>query len=182
MKKKKCKECKEPFEPSRQLQYLCSPLCAINMAKRKLQEKLKKQANEESRQRKVASMKHSDWIQALQVVFNRYIRKRDDGKGCISCGTRVAEEYHAGHYIPTTKQYCRFNEMNVHLQCSWCNTRLRGNLTSYRENLVLIYGEEKVLELEQSRHNNLMLSIPEIKELILIYKNKYNELIRSSRS
>ena len=33
--KRKCKECKKVFEKKQPLQYVCSPICAINYAKKK---------------------------------------------------------------------------------------------------------------------------------------------------
>ena len=83
-----------------------------------------------------------------QDVFNKWIRTRDQNKGCISCGKDVTEAGHylsAGHYSAL-----RFNEMNTNGQCTRCNCFLSGNLIKYRQGLVKRYGEAKVLQLENS--------------------------------
>jgi hypothetical protein len=83
-----------------------------------------------------------------QSVFNAWIRKRDEGKGCISCGKPID---HAGHYYAAGHYTAlRFNEMNVNGQCCKCNTFNHGNLINYRKGLVRKYGEPKVLMLENS--------------------------------
>lgn len=81
-----------------------------------------------------------------QDVFNRWIRKRDENKPCISCGGPVTEAghyYSAGHYSSL-----RFNEMNVNGQCTKCNCFLHGNLIKYRHGIVARYGSKKLDELE----------------------------------
>lgn len=172
MKAKTCKHCKSKFQPQRPLQYLCSIECSIAFAKKKYKENKDKKAKKWIKETKDKLRTKKDYIKILQIVFNKFIRKRDEGKGCISCGTKVAEEFHAGHYIPTTYSYLRFNENNVHLQCSRCNTHLRGNLIEYRKNLIKKIGEESVQWLEDNKHLELNLSIEELKELIKTYKSK----------
>ena len=47
-----------------------------------------------------------------QKVFNAYIRKRDEGLPCISCGT--GQPQHAGHYFSAGhNSKLRFEERNV---------------------------------------------------------------------
>ena len=119
---------------------------------------------------------HKDYIKLLQVTFNTFIRLRDKDLPCISCGVLKCEEFHAGHYIASTYQYHRFNTKNVHKQCSRCNTHLRGNLISYRIELIKRIGLEEVEYLENSRHMMLEITIPDIKDLIIKYKEKIKEL------
>lgn len=120
----------------------------------------------------------SDHIQELQKLFNQFIRMRDLGLPCISCGTTKNVEYHAGHYIPAGNYgFLRFNELNVNRQCGKnCNKERHGNVHEYRDGLIKKIGIEKVLWLEANRHNNLELSIPEIIELKIKYKQKIKEL------
>jgi hypothetical protein len=115
---------------------------------------------------------HKDYLNLFQKVFNIYVRMRDKDLPCISCGKWNVEEFHAGHYIASTYQYLRFNEFNVNKQCSQCNTHLRGNLIPYRIELIKRIGLGIVEQLENDRHNDLKLSIPEIKEQIKFYKEK----------
>lgn len=82
-----------------------------------------------------------------QKSFNSYIRKRDEGQACISCGSRSPSHaghfYSAGHYSAL-----RFNEYNCHLQCVRCNYFLSGNLNQYRINLEKKIGIEKLKQLD----------------------------------
>jgi hypothetical protein len=142
--------------------------------------KVKKDARDWTKQKRELKDKlltHKDYLQLLQKVFNQYIRLRDKDLGCISCGTRKDVEYAAGHFYPTTYQFLRFNEDNVHKQCNkHCNMMLRGNLNEYRPALELKIGVERLQWLHAHRHDKLDLSIPEIKDLIKFYKLKTKSL------
>lgn len=80
-------------------------------------------------------------------LFNSWIRKRDSGLGCISCGSlneiQAGHFYAAGHY-----EALRFNEDNVNSQCLRCNYFLRGNLIPYRLNLIKKIGVDAVERLD----------------------------------
>ena len=82
-----------------------------------------------------------------QRIFNEYIRLRDAGDRCISCGSDKANQ--AGHSFPV-RQYSalRFTPLNVHLQCAYCNAYLHGNQANYRMGLVEKVGEQQVYQLE----------------------------------
>jgi hypothetical protein len=115
-------------------------------------------------------------LKKAQASFNKYIRTRDQNKGCISCGKQITD---AGHYRSVGQfSALRFNEMNVNGQCRACNCFLHGNLIEYRKGLVNRYGEEKVLYLE-SITGRLSLKKWHSTELVAIveeYKNKYKEI------
>ena len=82
-----------------------------------------------------------------QQVFNEYIRARDFGKPCISCGSMNTSQ--ASHFYSAGKySLLRFNEDNVHLACLRCNYFLHGNLIPYRENLIKKIGIELFEKLE----------------------------------
>jgi hypothetical protein len=173
LNKRKCKECKKEFQKRQPLQYVCSTLCAIaNSRKAK-----DKKDRADTKTAKISLMTHSNWLQLLQKVFNTYIRMRDKDLPCISCGTRKDVMYAAGHFWPTTYQYLRFNEDNVHKQCNKnCNMMKSGNLLEYRPNLIERIGLERVEELDSKRHNLLDISIPEIQDKIKEYKQKIKDL------
>lgn len=173
LNKRKCKHCKEVFQKKQPLQFVCSPLCAVAYSKKQKVNKI----NKETRELKKSLLTHKDYIKMLQVVFNAFIRARDKDDKCISCGTRKPVQYAAGHFWPTTYQYLRFNEDNVHKQCNKnCNMMKSGNLLEYRPRLIKKIGLERVLVLDNDRHKDLQLSIPEIKDLIIIYKEKTKSL------
>ena len=88
-------------------------------------------------------------IAKAQKVFNAWIRERDKGKACISCG--MAKIDHAGHYFAAGQfTALRFNETNVNGQCIQCNYFKHSNAIGYRNGLIAKYGEASVLMLESS--------------------------------
>jgi hypothetical protein len=169
LKDKKCKWCKLTYTPKMPLQQMCSMLCAINYGN----EKKKKAFNKEHKAAKESLLTHKDYIQLLQKVFNTYIRFRDKGNLCISCDTPMANRKgDASHYYPTTYQYLRFNELNVHLACVTCNQFKHGNIQEYTPRIEKKIGVDNLQWLHAHRHDRLTLSVPEIKEKIKEYKNK----------
>ena len=86
-------------------------------------------------------------LEKATFKFNAYIRNRDEGKPCISCGKFVSLQaghfYSGGHYSAL-----RFSEDNVHGQCKRCNYFLSGDLNNYRKNLISRIGIKKVEELD----------------------------------
>ena len=161
IKQKKCKICKAYFTPQRPLQLVCQWKCAIDFAKDTKIKTVKKEVKEA----KLKLKSRSDWLKDTQVVFNKYIRLRDQDDGCISCGSRSAYAYHAGHYRSIgSAGHLRFNEQNCHRQCSACNTHLSGNLIRYRLGLIRKIGIHAVEALE-SDNGTIKISIEEIKTL-----------------
>lgn len=113
-------------------------------------------------------------------MFNKFIRLRDKDEPCISCRTKSNVKYDAGHYIAVSESPAlRFNEDNVHKQCSnYCNVNKSGNYHAYRFWLLEKIGVERVEALESSRHIPLKLSVEEIKELKKVYRDKIKSIER----
>jgi len=161
IKQKKCKICKAYFTPLKPLQLVCQWKCAIEFAKNQKIKTVKKEVKEAKQKLK----SRSDWLKETQVVFNKYIRLRDQNDGCISCGSKSASSYHAGHYRSIgSAGHLRFNEHNCHRQCAACNTHLSGNLIRYRLGLIRKIGIQLVETLE-SDNATVKWSIDEIKIL-----------------
>src|SRR3990167_1432031 len=84
----------------------------------------------------------------LDKIFSLYIRKRDANDkvigACYTCGHVSVLE--AGHFVPR-QHATRWDERNVHGQCSYCNRWLHGNLYAYGKRLALDYGQPVVDEL-----------------------------------
>jgi hypothetical protein len=120
----------------------------------------------------------SQHLKELQVIFNKYIRLRDAEEPCISCRTKANVKYDAGHYIAVSESPAlRFNEDNVHKQCSnYCNVNKSGNYHAYRFWLLEKIGVERVEALESSRHIPLKLSVDEINELKQVYRAKIKSI------
>jgi hypothetical protein len=169
MKPRKCKYCKQPFEPSVFLQKNCfDPNCVtewINDVKQKNWQKKKAKL-------KADLMTVQDYIKLAQQVFNKYIRLRDKSSLCISCQKKPLKE-NAGHFYNANNHWSvRFNERNVHLQCEHCNTFLSGNLIYYRENLLKKIGIEEFENLSAEATKTRKYTIEELKEIIATYKKK----------
>lgn len=104
----------------------------------------------------------SELRRKAQTAFNAYIRERDAGEACISCGRFHDGQWHAGHYLTTAAHpELRFDPRNCHKQCAPCNNHLSGNLVAFRKGLVQRYGQELVDWLE-GPHEPLKLSREEL--------------------
>jgi len=161
IRNKKCKFCRVEFTPTKPLQQVCGFECALELAKNKRIKTVKKEVKEA----KLKLKSRSDWLKDTQVVFNKYIRLRDQDDGCISCGSKSAAAYHAGHYRSIgSAGHLRFNELNCHRQCSACNTHLSGNLIRYRLGLIRKIGIQSLEALEHD-NNTVKWSVEEIKLL-----------------
>jgi hypothetical protein len=174
MKTRKCKYCKQPFEPSVFLQKNCfDPNCVaewINDVKQKNWQKKKAKL-------KADLMTLSDYIKLAQQVFNKYIRLRDKSSLCISCQKKINGVEHASHYLSAGgHSNVRFHEDNVWTSCYKCNVMLSGNQIEYRKQLIIKIGVERVEWLEQNGSKEKKYSIEELKEIIKIYKAKCKEL------
>lgn len=108
-------------------------------------------------------------VKAIKV-FNAWIRKRDEGQPCISCGKFTSLQ--AGHfYSAGSFSLLRFNEDNVNGQCLRCNYFLSGNLIEYRKNLLLKIGQERLDKLDML--SKVKTPIKNNKFLYLDIINKY---------
>lgn len=165
--RRKCanKDCRQWFNPSRSEQTVCSYSCACVYGKAQAAKTKTREQQEEQRQAKqqqklertawrerkaaVKPLKH--WIDATQRAVNDICRETAlaNGEGCISCGTRIAFAWHAGHYRSTAAaSHLRFTRINIQLQCDACNIHKSGNIELYRINLVKKVGEAAVVNLE----------------------------------
>lgn len=168
----KCRICRTPFKKLSIGHKDCSPTCAIEGLKLD-KEKL---ARKEYKAEKIRLKSRREWIKDVQKVFNTYIRKRDEGKACISCQRMHKGQIHAGHYLSTgASPELRFNEDNCHSQCAPCNNHLSGNIALYRINLIKKIGLDRVEWLE-GQHNPKKYTIPELIELHELYKRKLKDL------
>jgi hypothetical protein len=167
---KNCKACKEPFEPRRPLQKVCSLTCSIDLVN---QDKAKKQRGETREMKKrVRDKDRSYWVKKAQEVFNQWIRLRDDKQPCISCGTRGPCQFHAGHYKTAGGHpELRFEPLNVHKQCAQCNNFKSGAIDQYRPRLIYRIGEDNVKWLE-GPHPPVKYTIDDLKGIIKDCKAK----------
>jgi len=177
LKTRKCKYCPVRFPLFRSTQVVCSPACAQKHAEAK-RVKDEKAARRETKAKLEAIKPRSKWLKEVQSVFNNYIRLRDELKPCISCGRHHRGQYHAGHYLSVgSTPELRFEESNVHKQCSACNNYKSGNAVRYRVRLIKKIGLEKVEWLE-GPHEPKHYSIDDLKQLKAHYQQECKRLIK----
>lgn len=153
MKLKKCKVCKAEYQPQKMGQKVCSGECAISLAvsERGKAEKVEKVREKRADKVKRDAMRTKPQLTKLaQTAFNSFIRARDAGKPCISCGvplpaTAVGGAFDCGHYRSVgSAVHMRFVEDNAHGQCKHCNLHLAGNHVAYRAGLIERIGQRAV--------------------------------------
>ena len=138
-----CPHCRAKLDPGQRIHSECiAPWADAKAEKAKRAEaKMARAAAKVERAsikaRKEAIKSRAEWAREAQTAFNAWVRARDDGLPCISCGRHHQGQWHAGHYLSTgARPELRYTESNVHRQCAPCNTHLSGNAVLYRIGLV----------------------------------------------
>lgn len=175
-RRKKCRACREWFRPWNTMQTACSPRCALEV----MEQEKEKAKRKEMRQRKEKLKTRSDWMKEAQQAFNAYIRARDEGKPCISCGTlnptpSRGGAWDCGHYRSVGAcPELRFEELNSHRQCKQCNSYMSGKVVEYRIRLIERIGQESVDWLE-GPHEPRKYTIEDLREIRDYYRRKVKE-------
>lgn len=74
----------------------------------------------------------------LDQVFSEFIRQRDEGKPCISCGKMAPLQ--CGHFVRRQHKAGRWDEHNAHGQCVYCNKWGNGRELEHYEAIITKYG------------------------------------------
>ena len=177
----RCKNCKEQFEVKRfNSKYCLNPECQTKEAManlKKIKEKEQKDWNKRKREIKKGMETVQELMKITQVTFNKFIRLRDKGLPCISCGVTMHKKINACHYYSSGgHKNLTFNPDNVHSGCERCNSYLAGNLTEYRKGLLKRIGSERLQQLDDTAHETRKYSREELRELNEYYKQKIKEL------
>ena len=126
-----------------------------------------KNAAKRVRERKMEVKPLSYWMKRAQTQFNKFIRARDIGLPCVSCGAtesevegqqgwKVGGAWDCGHYLSVgSHPELRFEQDNAARQCKSCNGG-SGNYSrknhqtarDYRAELIKRIGLERVEWLE----------------------------------
>lgn len=157
MKRSRCPFCKGKLEQRQRIH----PQCIDGYAEAQA-EKAKRKANKQAalerkatREKLQALQTKPQLVKKAQIAFNAFIRARDAGKPCISCGkpfSRESNAFDAGHYRSVgSAPHMRFVETNTHGQCKHCNHRLAGNHVAYRKGLIERVGLQEVERLERDQ-------------------------------
>lgn len=196
--RRKCKVCNEWFHPAYSNVVWCCPahgaIYALELrAKEKVKAEAKrikaqKEAEKEGRERRQKMRESfktkSQWDKEAQSAFNRYIRIRDEGKECVSCGSPLMGKSNyltgsaidASHYRSRgAASHLKFNVFNVHSACTRCNRQLSGNAVEYRIRLIERIGLERVERLE-SDNEPRRFDIPYLQRIKSIFTRKARAL------
>jgi hypothetical protein len=181
MRPKRCRVagCGATFTPTRSFQKWCSPDCAVVLARQAQENQRKSIAQRERREIKVRKEKlkgRAEHLKDAQTAFNAWIRERDIGLPCVSCGRHHNGQWHAGHYRSVGGHpELRFEPLIAARQCAPCNTHKSGDLVNYRIELVRRIGAEAVAWLE-GPHEPKKYTIDDLKALTALYRAKTKEL------
>ena len=163
--------CRQWFHPVREGQVVCCFECASAIGKEQTakareaakQKEAKRQRTEEKagrqrRKARLAELRPAGYYKTqAQQAFNAFIRARDAGLPCISCGETNPPDLHGGQWdcghfkTVGANPELRFEERNAHKQCKSCNAGA-GKYTAkeatvaqqYEAGLVARYGQEYV--------------------------------------
>lgn len=182
-KKKKCANsaCDIEFIPAQLGQKVCGWACGLAIAPANQVQARKALADVERREIKVRKEKlksRADHLKDTQVAFNAWVRERDTGLPCVSCGRHHNGQWQAGHFRSAGGHpELRFEPMNVWRQCAPCNTHKSGDLLNYRIELIKRIGADLVDWLE-GPHEPKKFTIDDLKAMTTDYRAKTRELKR----
>ncbi|MEH0863889.1 recombination protein NinG [Phytobacter diazotrophicus] len=192
--RRKCKVCGDWFHPAFDNIRWCCPehgaAYAIRLREkekakataRKLKEK--KEADKADRQRlrerRIALKTKSQWRTEAQEAFNRYVRLRDAGKPCISCG-RMPEQklggtMDCGHYRTRgAAAHLAFNLHNTAAQCVYCNRDRAGAQKAFELGLIERIGADRV-EVLNNNNTARKFDIPYFQRIKSIFTSRARQL------
>ena len=214
--KRKCKHCSQFKQAEDGVKtpsaWFCCHAHAIEFsmeASRKRSERLRakavraqaveaKNAAKRVRERKMEVKPLSYWMARAQTQFNKFIRARDIGLPCVSCGAtesevesqqgwKVGGAWDCGHYLSVgSHPELRFEQDNAARQCKSCNGG-SGNYSrknhqtakDYRAELIKRIGLERVEWLE-GPHEPKRYRKEDYQAIEAEYKAKLKELKSST--
>ena len=183
MKQRKCGICRQPAAYGNAVNAWCSNEHGLDLAKRMKDrsDKRKVAADRKAQREARERVKTGPTLRKeAQAAFNAWVRTRDAGKPCVSCGRPDDghRQRHAGHYKSVGGHPAlRFEPDNCHSQCATCNNHLSGNLVPYRAELIRRIGLPRVEWLE-GPHEPQHLSRQDLIDLKTKYQKAANELRR----
>ena len=122
-------------------------------------------------------------IKDLDKVFSLFIRMRasdDDGYAtCFTCGqVKKWKEGDAGHFISRGAFATRWDEENVQFQDKRCNIFKGGEQYLFGQALDKSYGDGTSATLWALSRQSRKYSADDLREMIVIYKNKVEDIKR----
>ena len=188
--KYKCVICRSPAAFYVGNKKVCSDECRTKLIQITLEKAVTNRQKLERKENKKRKRELDETIPKLtkeaQKEFNRYIRARDHGKPCISCGKPFASGlgglFDCGHYRSVgAAKHMRFNPLNAHGQCVHCNRDLSGNIVEYRKWLINKIGVNLVESIENN-NNIKKWTKDELKRIKLVFRRKAKHYERNQSS
>lgn len=129
-------------------------------------------ADNERKQRTALKLAHNN----TKLIVHAFVRERDKGLNCISCGCGWNPSFQAGHhYKSETFETLKYHLDNISGQCFYCNNRLEGNFDNYALNLPKRIGQERYNALvqlaEKDKHFSKVWDVDSLKAIQLEIKN-----------
>lgn len=192
MRPKKCPECGEKYQPTRQLQPCCEKIeCKSSYAirhieatrkRRRMQEMNVQKADRKAiREKKDKAKTITQHAEDTQKPVNAFIRWRDKDKGCISCGKPLRGTFHAGHYKPVGRGLnwaIRYHHDNIFGQCVECNHFKSGNQAAMRDGVLERIGAERLAFIE-GPHPDAKFTVEELKQMAADHRHLLKQLSES---
>lgn len=137
---------------------------------------------EKAKQDKSDRQKLMSIMNGLKTVCHEYIRLRDVGKPCISCGTHYKPDFDAGHFYKSeTCSALRFDENNIHVQCIQCNRFKDGEESKYRIGLINRFGKDFVDEIDKKAVEYNQSNFQWDREFLIEKRKYYQDKIKNLR-
>ena len=174
---KACKVCGEVFKPFKSTQKVCSPGCAVILARDTRRAKEAKERRKIDRDRLEAIQPLGHWHKKAQEAFNAFIRIRDEGRPCISCG--AMKPHTCGHQLSVASTpELRYDTRNANGQCSTCNSgnakypKNEGTIKAKYEAGVLFRFGPKRMAFIRSPHPIKQYREEDLKRIAAIFKKR----------
>lgn len=197
MRLRKCPECGDKFQPTRQMQPCCDKdACREAFAIRHAESTRKRRQMQRAKADRIAGIEDRkavkaklenlktarDWTKEAQVAWNFYVRMRDYGKPCASCGAMPEQKYggtmDCSHFRSVgAAPHLRFHLHNAAAACVRCNRHLSGNIAALRVGMIERIGIDKVEAIE-SNNGFRKFDIPYLKRIKDIFTKKGNIVAR----
>ncbi len=154
-KQRKCcvKACRAPFLASDPRVKWCGTDCGAIVAMERLAKQKAKLARADRAETKLKLKRRTDWVREAQNAWNAYVRARDAGKPCCSCGAQPEQKFggtmDCSHYRSRgSAPHLKFHLHNAAAACTRCNRYLGGNVAALRVGLIERFGLARIEAVE----------------------------------
>jgi hypothetical protein len=108
----------------------------------------KKAAEERAKlRRKAHKERPAALVKKLDAAFSKFIRERDKGKPCVTCGKPWEPTFQCGHFLSRRHMATRWHKENAHGQCPGCNMFEGGRQFEHGLAVDALHGQGKAQEL-----------------------------------